>query len=286
MNSPYKAVKVTDDVWWVGAVDWNIRDFHGYSTNRGTTYNAYLVMAREDHAVDTVKAPFRERAARPHRLRRSTRREIRLHRLEPRGDGPLGVPARAVIDAVKPEKVFASQLGAKSARGALPPAVPVTAGQGRREPRPRQLKLTFAETRMLHWPDSMVSWLPGDDVLFSQDGFGMHLATSERFADQIDPSVLELRRRHATYANILLPSRPARRQGPRARARRWASPRRSSPRTTGRSGGRTSGGSSACTPPGRAQKTTAQGARGLRHDVAQHRADGARDRRRARRRRR
>ena len=45
MKSPYKAVKVTDDVWWVGAIDWNIRDFHGYRTPRGSTYNAYLILA-------------------------------------------------------------------------------------------------------------------------------------------------------------------------------------------------------------------------------------------------
>jgi flavorubredoxin len=60
---------------------------------------------------------------------------------------------------------------------------------------------------MVHWPDSMVSWLPGDDVLFSQDGFGMHLATSERFADQIDPSVIEFEGARY-FANILLPFAP------------------------------------------------------------------------------
>ena len=60
MKSPYRAVKVTDDVWWVGAIDWNIRDFHGYRTPRGSTYNAYLIMADKITLVDTVKAPFRE----------------------------------------------------------------------------------------------------------------------------------------------------------------------------------------------------------------------------------
>jgi len=54
--------------------------------------------------------------------------------------------------------------------------------------RTRELSLTFAETRMVHWPDSMVSWLPGDDVLFSQDGFGMHVASSERFAASHAPA--------------------------------------------------------------------------------------------------
>jgi len=58
MAGPFQAVKVTDKVFWVGAVDWDIRDFHGYSTDRGTTYNAYLVMGDKPTLIDTVKAPF------------------------------------------------------------------------------------------------------------------------------------------------------------------------------------------------------------------------------------
>ena len=60
MNNTFKAVQVTEDVWWVGAIDWNIRDFHGYRTGRGSTYNAYLVLADKITLIDTVKAPFRE----------------------------------------------------------------------------------------------------------------------------------------------------------------------------------------------------------------------------------
>ena len=60
MNNPFKAVRVTEDVWWVGAIDWNIRDFHGYQTKRGSTYNAYLILADKITLIDTVKAPFRE----------------------------------------------------------------------------------------------------------------------------------------------------------------------------------------------------------------------------------
>ena len=60
MKNTFKAVQVTEDVWWVGAIDWNIRDFHGYRTGRGSTYNAYLVLADKITLIDTVKAPFRE----------------------------------------------------------------------------------------------------------------------------------------------------------------------------------------------------------------------------------
>ena len=58
MTGPFQAVKVTDRVYWVGAIDWGIRDFHGYLTSRGTTYNAYLILADRVTLVDTVKKPF------------------------------------------------------------------------------------------------------------------------------------------------------------------------------------------------------------------------------------
>ena len=56
----YRAVQISDRVYWVGAIDWAVRDFHGYSTNRGTTYNAYLIIADKVTLIDTVKAPFKD----------------------------------------------------------------------------------------------------------------------------------------------------------------------------------------------------------------------------------
>ena len=53
-------VKITDKIYWVGAIDWNVRDFHGYSTNRGTTYNAYLIMDEKITLVDTVKSSLKQ----------------------------------------------------------------------------------------------------------------------------------------------------------------------------------------------------------------------------------
>lgn len=60
MNEPLKATRVSDRVYWVGAVDWAIRNFHGYATTRGTTYNAYLILADKVTLIDTVKAPFKD----------------------------------------------------------------------------------------------------------------------------------------------------------------------------------------------------------------------------------
>ena len=60
MESHLKAIKVTDKIWWVGAIDWGLKEFHGYKTARGSTYNAYLVLADKITLIDTVKAPFKE----------------------------------------------------------------------------------------------------------------------------------------------------------------------------------------------------------------------------------
>jgi flavorubredoxin len=202
MKSPYKAVKVTDDVWWVGAVDWNIRDFHGYRTSRGSTYNAYLIMADKITLIDTVKAPFREEMmARIADVVEPARIDyIVSNHAEPDHSGCLP----EAIAAIRPEKVFTSAVGSKTLRELFSFETELTAvrdgetlGLGNRT-------LTFMETRMLHWPDSMFTYLNEEELLFSQDGFGMHLASLERFDDQLDPAILDYEA--ATYyANILLP---------------------------------------------------------------------------------
>ena len=202
---PYRATQVSEHVWWVGAVDWNMRDFHGYSTSRGTTYNAYLVMGEKIALIDTVRAPFAgELLGRIASVVDPAEISyIVSNHAEMDHSGSLA----AVIDAVKPEKVFASQLGASALADHFRLPLPVTPVKDGEVLDLGNLHIAFAETRMVHWPDSMVSWLPGDDVLFSQDGFGMHLATSERFADEIDPSVIEFEGARY-FANILLPFAP------------------------------------------------------------------------------
>jgi flavorubredoxin len=202
---PFRAVKVSDHVWWVGAIDWNIRDFHGYNTGRGSTYNAYLVMGEKITLVDTVKSPFcGELLGRIASVVDPAEISyIVSNHAEMDHSGGLN----AVINAVRPEKVFASALGAKALgeHFHLPlPVIPVKEGESLDL---GNLTLRFAETRMVHWPDSMVSFLPGDDVLFSQDGFGMHLASSERFVDELDPSVIEYEAGRY-FANILIPFAP------------------------------------------------------------------------------
>lgn len=201
----YRAVRITDRVWWVGAIDWNIRDFHGYTTRRGSTYNAYLVMADKVTLMDTVKAPFRDEM-----LSRIASvvdpKEIRYivsNHSEMDHTGCLP----EIIDTLRPEKVFASPMGTRTLQDLFHRQTEVIPLKDGSRLSLGNATLDFLETRMLHWPDSMFSYLQEDKLLFSQDGFGMHLATSERFDDEIDPAILEFEA--ATYyANILLPYSP------------------------------------------------------------------------------
>jgi flavorubredoxin len=198
----FSAVRVSEHVWWVGAIDWAIRDFHGYSTQRGSTYNAYLVMGEYPVLIDTVKAPFRdEMLARVASVVNPTEVKVIVsHHAEMDHSGSLP----QVIDIIKPDKVYASQMGVKNLHDQFHGLGEVIAVKDSETLKLAGLTLTFLETRMLHWPDSMISYLAEDELVFSQDGFGMHLATPKLFADENDPAVmLDEGRRY--YANILLP---------------------------------------------------------------------------------
>ena len=201
----FRAVKVTDRVYWVGVIDWALRNFHGYTTHEGSTYNAYLILADKVTLVDTCKYPFREELmARIASVIDPSRIDyIVSNHSEMDHSGSLGW----VMERVKPQKVFASIMGAKALKEHFHwdvDVVPVKTGDtldlG-------NMKLSFIETRMLHWPDSMFSYLEDEGVLFSQDAFAMHLASSCLFADELDRGLVE--RETATYyANILMPYSP------------------------------------------------------------------------------
>jgi len=202
MDGAFQAVPVTDRVYWVGAVDWDVRNFHGYLTSRGTSYNAFLVLADRVTLIDTVKAPFAEELlARVASVVDPAKIEVVVsNHSEPDHSG--GLPR--VLEAVRPELVVASANGVKALDAHFGLDGRVTAVGDGQELSLGNMTLTFAETKMCHWPDSMVSYLHEDALLFSQDAFGMHLAANERFADEMDHAVV---RGEAAkyYANILLP---------------------------------------------------------------------------------
>ncbi len=202
MKEAFEAVRVTDKVYWVGAIDWNVRDFHGYSTSRGTTYNAYLVLSEKVTLVDTVKAPFREElVARISSVIDPGKIDyIVSNHSEMDHSGCLP----EMIEMIAPEKVYASPMGVKALGDHFRGGLDITEVKDGDEIDLGDMKITVLETKMLHWPDSMVSYLHEEKLLFSQDGFGMHLASSERFDDELPLPLLEHEAKKY-YANILLP---------------------------------------------------------------------------------
>lgn len=204
MTSAFQAIPLTDKVFWVGAIDWSLREFHGYTTARGTTYNAYLVMADKITLIDGVKAPFKdELLARVASIVDPARIDYLVsNHSEMDHSGALP----EIIRTIAPERVFASANGVKalSDHFGLAGVTAVADGEslslGNRT-------LTFLETKMLHWPDSMVSYLQEEQLLFSQDAFGMHLADPRMFADTIPEAVLAWEAKKY-FANILTPFSP------------------------------------------------------------------------------
>ncbi|NLF29390.1 MAG: FprA family A-type flavoprotein [Planctomycetes bacterium] len=201
MDQVFTAQQVTDHVYWVGAVDWSIRDFHGYSTSRGTSYNAFLILGDEPILVDTVKAPFRDEMFQriASVIEPSSIRHVISNHSEMDHSGCLP----DVIERIRPRTVFASAKGAEalarhfglSGVQAVADGQAMTLGGA---------ELRFYETRMLHWPDSMFTYYAADRVLFSSDAFGMHLAGTQRFTDEMPWDVVE-QECAKYYANILLP---------------------------------------------------------------------------------
>lgn len=200
MKQPFKARKVSDHVYWVGAIDWGIRDFHGYSTEQGTTYNAYLVLADKVTLVDTVKAPFKEELLA--RISSVIDPEEISYVVSNHAEMDHSGCLPQVIEAVKPERVFASALGVKNLSEHFDLGGQLTAVKDGESLSLGNMKLSFVETRMLHWPDSMFSYLDSDAMLFSSDAFGMHLASSGRFDVEVAGWEYQAAK---YYANILMP---------------------------------------------------------------------------------
>ena len=200
MNSCFKAQKIGENVYWVGAVDWNVRNFHGYQTNRGSTYNAFLVLDEKVTLIDTVKAPFAgEMLSRIASVIDPAKIDyIVSNHSEPDHSGSLP----AAVAAIRPEKIFASAAGEKTLKAYYGQELDITVVKTGSVLSLGRSNLAFVDTKMLHWPDSMVCYLDSEKMLFSQDAFGMHLAGSKLWADEYPEYILEYEARKY-FANIL-----------------------------------------------------------------------------------
>lgn len=196
------ALEIKENIHWVGAIDWNIRDFHGYSTYKGTTYNAFLAMDEKITLFDTVKKPFLQEML--HNIKQLTDPAkidyIVVNHVELDHSGCLP----EMVELIKPEKIFCSPMGEKAIQSHFhPTGWPLEVVKSGDTLRLGKKTVHFLETRMLHWPDSMFSYIPEDKLLISSDAFGQHWSTSERFDDEVSQGELMA---HAAkyYANILM----------------------------------------------------------------------------------
>lgn len=204
-----KPLEIKDNIYWVGAVDWGLRDFHGYSTEKGSSYNAYLVKDKKTVLFDTVKADLTDDLIDNIRAFSDPADidYIVVNHAEMDHTGALP----RMIEIAKPEKIFCTAKCEKALKAHFHfdswPLEIVKEGDtvniGERT-------ITFYDSKMLHWPESMVSYIEQDKLLISNDIFGQHWATSERFDDEVDRG--ELFWQSAKYfANIFMPfTTPAR----------------------------------------------------------------------------
>ncbi len=197
-------LELAHKVYWVGAVDWTIRDFHGYLTEDGSTYNAYLLMDDHITLIDTVKKEFvPEMLARVAEIVDPTRIDyIVSNHVEMDHSG--GLPE--VIARVQPEKVFCSPRGKEGLSRHYKADWPLVEVRTGSELEIGAFHLAFLETPMLHWPDSMMTYLKEEQILFSSDAFGAHLASSDHFDDRLPDFPMNYARQlKKYYANILMP---------------------------------------------------------------------------------
>lgn len=199
--------EIAPGVHWVGKIDWELRKFHGeeYSTHRGTSYNAYLVRDEKVALIDTVWRPFAKEFV------DNLAREIDLNTIDyvianhAEMDHSGALPELMRLIPGKP--VYCTANGVKSLKGHYHQnwnfQVVKTGDRlslGKKE-------LVFVEAMMLHWPDSMMAYLTGDAILFSNDAFGQHIASEQMFNDRVVQSEL-FEEAVKYYANILTPFSP------------------------------------------------------------------------------
>ena len=191
-------------VYWVGVTDWAIRHFHGYelTTHRGSTYNAYLITDKKTVLVDTVWGPFQEKLIENIREITDTAKIdiVVANHAEVDHSGSLPAVMRHATNAT----VVVSKRGRESVEGHFHQPWNFKAVQTGDKISIGQRELVFVEAPMLHWPDSMFTYLTGDNILMPNDAFGQHYSTAFRFNDEVNREEL-YEEAQKYYANILTP---------------------------------------------------------------------------------
>ncbi len=197
--------KIKNNVSWVGKVDWELQKFHGdeYSTHKGSSYNSYLIQEEKTVLIDTVWAPFAEEFV------ENLAKEIDLNKIDyivaNHGEVDHSGALPALMKRIPGKPIYCTANAVKSLKGqyhqdwnfhVVKTGDKLDIGNGK--------ELIFVEMTMLHWPDSMATYLTKDNILFSNDAFGQHYATEKLFNDLVDQCDL-FNEAIKYYANILTP---------------------------------------------------------------------------------
>jgi len=197
-----KAVELKKGIWWVGGIDWDLRNFHGYLTQRGSTYNAYLIIDEKITLIDNVKYYlYDEMIARiseiidPQKIDVVIQNHVEM-------DHSSGLPMLQKL--IPNAKIYTNSQGIKGLKlhykedwnfEEIKTGDSISIGKR---------SLSFLTTPMVHWPDNQFTYCPEEEVLFSNDGFGQHIASTERFVNEL-PIGIVMEEAKKYYANIVLP---------------------------------------------------------------------------------
>ncbi len=197
-----KAVPITEKIFWVGAVDWDLRNFHGYLTQKGSTYNSYLVIDDKVTLVDTVKITFF------HEMLERIKSVIDPSKIDyiisnhTEMDHSGSIPE--ILKLCPNAQIICSPNGVKGLKEHFKKEWNFKEVKSGDILKTGKYSYNFILTPMIHWPDNMVSYLPEEKILFSNDAFGQHLATSEKFDDEYYYEII-MNEAKKYYANIVLP---------------------------------------------------------------------------------
>ena len=199
--------KLRDDIYWTGYIDWDLRNFHGYSTPSGSTYNAYLIMDEKPTLIDTVKhygydeMLFRIKEI----IDPSLIQYIISNHTEMDHSGSIKdlikiCPNAEIVCSPKGEEGLKRHFFNSNESAEWKFKVVNTGDEldiGKR-------KLKFLLMPMVHWPDSMATYSVTDQILFPNDAFGQHFASTQRYVDEVGTAIA-LKAAEKYYANIVMP---------------------------------------------------------------------------------
>jgi anaerobic nitric oxide reductase flavorubredoxin len=197
-------LKINDDCTWVGKIDWELRKFHGeeYSTKKGSSYNSYLVKDEKVALIDTVWGKYACEYV------ENLKKTIPLEKIDyvivNHGETDHSGSLPELMRLIPGTPIYCTANGVKSLKGHYHQDWNFQVVKTGDRLRLGSKELIFFEAQMLHWPDTMMTYLTRDNILFSNDAFGQHLASEFMYNDLVDQSEL-FEEAMKYYANILTP---------------------------------------------------------------------------------